>query len=102
MSSMNETHFTKCRYVSVNGFFYNVKQQLQAISGTLINSSNHLSDIGTINLKEITKLMFPKLPFAHTTAVAENVQFYPHNSFDFFTDISEDRYLEFCWKFALL
>lgn len=75
---MNETHFSECSYVSVNGFVYNEKQQLQSISRTLINSSNHHSDIGTINLKEITKLMFPKLPFAHTTAVAEYVQFDLH------------------------
>lgn len=53
----------------------------KATSRTHINSSNHLSDIGTINLKEITKLMFPKLSFAHTTAVAENVQFDLHTQF---------------------
>lgn len=78
---MNETNFSECSYVSVNDFVYNKKQQLQSISRTLINSSNHLSDIGPINLKEISKLMFPKLPFAHTTAVAENVQFGLHTQF---------------------
>lgn len=50
MSSINEIHFSECRYVLVNGFVYNVKQQLQAVSRALLNSSNHLSDIDTKNL----------------------------------------------------
>lgn len=47
---MNEIHFSECTYVSVNGFVYNVKSYIW----TLINSSNHLLDIGSINFKEIT------------------------------------------------
>lgn len=78
MSSMNETHFSKCRCISVDDFVYNVKQQLQAISGTLINSPNHLSDTGKSNLKGTTKLMPAKFPFAHTTAIAGNEQFDLH------------------------
>lgn len=81
ISPTTEIHFSECSCVSVNGFVYNVKQQLQAISRIPINSSNHLSDIGSINFKKITKFIFPKLPFAHKTVVTENVQFDLHTEF---------------------
>lgn len=75
---MNENYFSKCRYVLVNGFVYNVLQQLHAISGTLINSSDHFLDTGTTNLKRTSKFMHTKFTFAHTTVTAGNVQFDLH------------------------